>query len=357
MANIVYFNATISNTESDTPVEAQYFSNSQSIILQNQSEWVGSIIRLNINQFLIPIFLFKVQTPVNNVNLGIYSFTLTYNNQSSGQTYLLWQPTNTMSIPLTGSSTQDFTSNYYYCYSYQTMIDCMNIALKTAYTNLSNTVGNTTLPISDYPYIVYNQNLQLLELHAPTIFDSNNETPVNIYCNTDLMPFLHGFKLFTQGYGTSTGQDYLISVKTLPDQTKAINKDSNDNIVMYQEASCFSYWNSLRQIFVKSNLNVALECFFDPNTNISYSNILTDYCPDLSGPEEALISEKQFVYNASSLYRLFEFNKNNMPLTSINLSLVWIDNDGNEYPIYIYKGFKCDIKLMFIKKNFLNNII
>ncbi len=77
MANILYFNATISNVDSDEPIPAQYTSNSQSIILQNQSLYMGSIIRLNINQFLIPIFLFKVQTPVNNVNLGIYSFTLT----------------------------------------------------------------------------------------------------------------------------------------------------------------------------------------------------------------------------------------------------------------------------------------
>ena len=357
MSNICYFNATMSNVSSTTPVVAQYFSNSNNIILQNQTDYVGSIIRLNINQYLIPIFIFRVYEPVSDINKGVYSFTLTYGDYSSGQTFLIWQPTCTLYPPPNNTSSQVFSSNYYYCYSYQTMIDCMNVALQTAYTNLSNSINdnNTTLPLANYPFIVYNTGLQLMELHAHESFDLNSENPVNIYCNSFLHHFLHGFKLFTQSYTATNGMNYQLSVKTLPDANKATNL-SNDYITMYQEASCFSYWNSLRQVFVKSSMNVSLEAFFDPNTNVSYSNILTDYVPDLSGPEEALISEKQFVYNASSLYRLFEFSKNNMPLTNIDLSLVWVDNAGNEFPIYIDIGFKCDIKLMFIKKTFLNSI-
>lgn len=357
MANICYFNATMSNVSSVVPIPAQYFSNSNNIILQNQSDYMGSIIRLNINQYLIPIFIFKVYEPVNDINKGIYSFTLTYDTYTSGQTFLQWQPSCNISPPPNNTSTQVINSNYYYCYSYQTMLDCMNVSLKTAYTNLSNSINddNTTLPLANYPYFFYNTGLQLIELHAHISFDLNGENPVNIYCNSSLHHFLHGFKIFTESYTATSGLNYQLSVKTLPDQSKASNV--NDNyITMYQEASCFSYWNSLRQIFVKSNMNVSLEAFFDPNTNINYSNILTDYVPDLSGADEALIPEKQFTYNAPSLYRLFEFSKNNNPLTNIDLSLVWADNLGNTFPIYIDIGFKCDIKIMFIKKTFLNSI-
>jgi hypothetical protein len=347
----------MSNDTNLEPQPAIFVSNSESVILQNQSDYMGSIIRLSINQNLIPIFIFKVEEPVNNINLGIYSFTLTYDNYTSGQIFLIWQTSCNLYPPSNNTPRQVISNNYYYCYSYQTMIDCMNVALKTAYINLSNNINddNTTLPIANYPYFIYNTGFQLLELHASTKFDLNSENPVNIYCNTFLSKFIRGFKLLTQSYTDTNGLNYQLVVKTLPDATKATNL-SNDYITMYQEASCLSYWNSLRQVYVKSDMSVVLEGFYDPNTNITYNNILTDFIPDLSGQAEALICEKQISYDASSLYRFFEFNANNDPLRSISLTLVWGDNYGNEYPIYLDIGFKCDIKIMFIKKSFLNNI-
>ena len=60
MSNICYFNATMSNDTNLEPQPAIFVSNSESVILQNQSDYFGSIIRLSINQNLIPIFIFKV---------------------------------------------------------------------------------------------------------------------------------------------------------------------------------------------------------------------------------------------------------------------------------------------------------
>lgn len=357
--SVLYFNATLGNEKNNRPIEASYLSYNNSPILDNQSNYYGSIIRVNVNQMLIPITIFKVQTPVNDINLGIYSFTLTYENQSSEQTYLIYQPTNNdIVIPKIGTSKQVFNSNYYYIYSYQNMVDMMNVALKTAYQQLSSLVGGGTLNSNNYPYILYNNNLQQLELHTPIICDLNGENPLKIYCNTDLNRFLHGFNLITNLYNDVNGKEYLLNVRTLPDSTKQVNV-SGDYITMQQEASCLSYWNSLRNVFITSNLSIINEFSYDPKNNVQAQiNIITDYIPDSSpGGGESFVTQKQFIYNAASLYRMFEFSQVNSPLTNINLNIVWSDNDDNIYPLYIFKGFRCDIKLMFIKKNLFNNII
>ena len=79
-----------------------------------------------------------------------------------------------------------------------------------------------------------------------------------------------------------------------------------------------------------------------------------DITPDLSGSNEALISEKQQLYSAPSLYRIFEFTDVKQGLKKINLTVQWADNDGTLFPVYLYKNMKIDIKIMFIRKDFYN---
>lgn len=360
MSNIIYYNVSISNAATNTaPISVNLSSSSQNYILQNPQEYYGSIIRCNINQFLIPISYFKVQEPVNDVNLGIYSFTLSYNNSFSEQTYLEWVPSNNATpIPPVGTPKQT-KSNYYFIYSYQKFVDCMNVALKAAYANLQSVVGGGTLPDDKYPYVMYNNNNQQLEIHAPeTLYDSNNGNNfITIYFNTPMHQYLHGFEMNTLTYNSNNGCNYNVVVKSLPDANIHSNVDTNGYLVMHQEACCLSYWNMLRNVVITSSLNIQGETVSINAEQTESQNIITDYIPDLSGADEALIGSKQFIYNASSLYRLFEFNSSNTPLQAVTCQIYYTDNDGNLWDLKLFPGMRCDIKFMFIKKSIYLSLI
>jgi hypothetical protein len=75
--------------------------------------------------------------------------------------------------------------------------------------------------------------------------------------------------------------------------------------------------------------------------------------PDLSVPQ-AGVSNSIFIYNAPSLYRLFQF-KQSQPLQSLSIRVYFTDSLNNVYPLYIDKGQSIDLKFMFIKKHLIKN--
>ena len=83
----------------------------------------------------------------------------------------------------------------------------------------------------------------------------------------------------------------------------------------------------------------------------AYSSVLTDYLMDISEPNAGLSSYK-FIYNATSLYRVFSFI-DSTPLLNISVTFYWTDTIGNRYPLTVEKGQLPSVKFMFIKKELL----
>ncbi len=106
-------------------------------------------------------------------------------------------------------------------------------------------------------------------------------------------------------------------------------------------------------------MNIVSEIFFISNAsalqNSAYLNVLTDFIPDLSNGQEAGVGSKIFIYNAPSLFRVFDFVDKH-PLYSIGLTINWTDTLGNVYPLTLSKGTVASIKMMFIKKSFYAKI-
>jgi hypothetical protein len=84
--------------------------------------------------------------------------------------------------------------------------------------------------------------------------------------------------------------------------------------------------------------------------------VLTDYLPDINSSNDAGVSSKNFIYNAPSLYRLFEF-KQKTPLYNISANIYFTDNLNNLYPLYLKKGTIANIKIMFIKKKLITKFL
>ena len=373
MTDTLYYNISIDATSQQTsgitkgagalPVNPNIVANNSQPIVANPQEWYGSIIRFSIPCFTVPLIQFLVQTPIitqaDTLN-GIYSFTLSYNGIYSDQIYYQFIPQiEDAPPPQYPSTTQDFSTYYYFLYSYGVWIDFQNTCLLTAFNNLKSKVGGA-LDTANPPYFYYDSATQLISLYADkAYFDNSLPTPVYIYFNTVCQQYFNGFIYNEKAVGSANGADcYFIVQNYQGNNLKTIN--SVEYIVMTQEFISLAYLSPLKNILITTNMNVNSEIFYlnsgTTNQNNNFLNVLTDFIPDLSGGNEAGIGSKIFIYNAPSLYRVFEF-KSNTPLYSVSLGISWVDQLGNVYPLYLNKGTIATIKMMFVKKTVFNKFL
>lgn len=366
--DVIYYNISINNTSPDTagltkgkfalPLTANVQANNNIPILKNPNDYIGAIVRFSVPCFATPTISFIVQTGQSDINLGIGSFTLEYDGIFSNQVFHIYRPQiEDAVLPKPPLITQDFSTYYYFLYSYIWLIDIYNTALATAFTDLqSKTSGSLTN--AKVPFFYYDPNTQLISLYADaTYFDSSLVKPIYIYFNSVISQYFNGFPFNEVNVGSSNGVDdyFLIT------GANGINQKTLNSIlynVVSQEFISLGYLSPLKNIIITTTMNVNSEIFYVQSPSVlqnnNYINVLTDFIPDLSGGQEAGVGSKIFIYNASSLYRVFNFIDNN-PLYSIQLGISWVDALGNIFPLLLVKGTIATVKLMFIKKSVFQN--
>ena len=372
MTDVIYYNIQISNINNTnsgkiTGADAQQSksqiqSNNTLPILAIPEDYVGSIIRFAVPCFNIPLIQFIVQTPITipaDVNKGIYSFTLEYNGTFSSQTFYIYIPqVENIPPPSTPSQFQDFSSEYYFLYNYGEWIVYQNTALKTAFTELQTLVA-PALATAIAPFFNYDPITQLISLYADkNFFDQNLPAPfVKIYFNNVSEQYFNGFIFNDVAIGVANGADSYFKIRNFNNLN--ISPVNNDLIIFSQEFVSLGYLSPLKNIIISTNMNIVSEIFFISNTsalqNSAYLNVITDFIPDLSNGQEAGIGSKIFIYNAPSLFRVFNFVDKN-PLYSIGLTINWTDTLNNIYPLTLSKGTVASIKMMFIKKSFFDKL-
>ena len=358
--DVLYYNLTISSANKDTIgilyqndfLEAKATINNNIPIINNPNEYYCSIIRKEFTGYSIPLIQYQVQTPVSDINKGIYSFTLTYGASSSSQTFYAYIAQDaTKRAPLPGTLTQDYTNGYYNIYDYTWIVKIMNVALNTAFVQLQGIVG-APLAVAVTPFFYYNKNTQKMELYAEKLyFDKDLATPIKIYFNSPSYVYFTGFPTETENINSSTGKDNFFCINTF----NTLN-DVVLNAITYikeqQQYISLMYMSSLKSILVTTTMNIRPEAnnisLQVGSQNVGFQNIMTDFLPDLAQPIAGLSSYK-FIYNSASLYRIFEFYQTS-PLYTINASLSYLDIYGNLFPLSLPKGQVVDIKFMFIKK-------
>jgi hypothetical protein len=106
MADVIYYNISIdsSNIYTSGRTQGQYalptipnlVANNSNPIVADPSEYYCSVIRFSVPCFTVPLIQFLVQTPVLDVNKGIYSFTLSYNGTYSEQVFYIYSLFNSL---------------------------------------------------------------------------------------------------------------------------------------------------------------------------------------------------------------------------------------------------------------------
>lgn len=353
-----------------TQAKANVYNNN--IILENPSDYFGSIVRMQFPGYDLPIIgPFLVQTPVNDINKGIYSFTLQYNGINGAQTFFEFVP-DTISvipgynIPTVGTQYQTF-SDYYFLFNYTSIINIMNTALSNALTSLKAQAGTGAIATAKTPFFHYDCITEKISLYADNNFfnGATSTDLIKIFFNNPAYIYLEGIPAKTNSYNDIHGLDSYIYIY----EAHSLNlvalqaPDSYQAVVTTQQYVSVEYMCSVKNVTVETNMGTVKEVFnvtqnsqtIGTVQSTAYNAVLTDFLPDFNQPSAGIISYR-FTYNANSLYRVFSFN-DNLPLLNIDLAFWWYDNYGNKYPLTIEKGENPSVKFMFIKKELLQPLM
>ena len=379
MSDVIYYNITISTTTVgvDT-INASIVAQNTLPILDNPSEYYGSIVRLNTPQFEIPVAYFDVEIdPSGNVpyiNQGVYKFTVAWGSitasgvlstVSQNTQNVMWVQQDFTAKPVPINGQPKTQSSYYFVYDYETMINLWNTALATAYATVQSAVG-APLVANQPPFFYYNPNTQIIELYSVQSVSeyTNSGNFLQVFCNDIMQPYVHGFKYYLVNYPTTS---LLFNIQSYPNSLTPINNVSFGSpavnyIKVQQEYVSLNYWNMLRNIFITTTMPVQQEGYYIGNgnntigQNLLLQSTLTDYIPDLTAGQQAGVAGSQFIYNASSLWRIFQINSHT-PLYNFSAALYFTDQNNYQWPLGLFTKQQVNIKFMFIKKHLIANFL
>lgn len=357
----IYYNITIPftpNLEGISP--ALYQAQLSQPIVYNPQEYYLAVVRFKISGSDIPIFIAKIQPfPNTNVNNTVYSVAISYNGNFSPQTFIQYVPSDLTlqpSLPLTASHPNADKVPYYFVFNYTDFLFMINTALATAFAAVP---GGTPVG-SVAPYFIFDPVAERVSLIAQQAFYDLSDPaillPIKVYVNTQLFGFIEGIPAIFNG--GPNGQDLYMNIRNLQNSNWYTPSGPNAPafpltlLQMEQEYATLANWNSLQTVQVVSNL-LPINREYVPSFNnqssgvISSQGILADFIPLLSNGTEARATI-EFVSNGQ--WRLIDMFGNS-PITKVDISFYWTDEDGDQFIIPIPINSVATIKLLFIKKN------
>ena len=360
----VYVDISIVNNGSNNPVHLKYNDTRDRAIIQDPSEYYMSVARFRIDtQSGLPLFIPQIQTGQNNVNLTVYSFSMTYSNVVV-QTYLTFIPQDkTAPTPNAPTNAQDFSSGYYYLYNYGWFVDLINATLLTCFNSF--TAALTTANIAGFtvptnaPFFMYDPTSLELVINADkNYFNNTLGTPCFIYCNSSMKTLLSAFNYEINSFGGApNGLDYKFQILNYDDTNTFEISETYTAIQMYESYNSISAWNAVQSIVLTTGSMPVVSTIqgvplvFGSNTSLTNSSnninvqIISDFEISLTKGTEILPS----VNYAPPFYRLVPMTGNN-PLHNIDISFYWKDIWNNLHPFMVSSNTHCDVKILFRKK-------
>tara|TARA_Y100000310_G_scaffold342068_1_gene443595 strand:- start:2408 stop:3571 length:1164 start_codon:yes stop_codon:yes gene_type:complete len=182
-----------------------------SMILKKQSDYKFAIHSFMLD-ISIPLFCMSIQEgiQITDINATIYSFTFSFGGIDY-QEYVTYIPDKNVSLmsplaipkpPSENYGVQDFTTGYYFTYSYASWCDMLNTTLQSLTTKVNTATPGT---ISEAPYYIYRDGL--FSLIFPKDFPGNG---VEIFCNLTFAHIMSGFRYIRQKYDNTAFKTFKI---------------------------------------------------------------------------------------------------------------------------------------------------
>ena len=387
----LYYNITFSNDNTGTDVDVSgnivelstqgkdlVFNFTQTRAqpyLSRPKDYYLSVVRFTIESPNLPVFIAQPIVGESNVDKTIYSITIADTSGNFYQQNVKWVPQDlTQPIP-PSPVTQGHVSPalpYYYCYSYNHFIKCINDTFSYIFT--LNMLPGTP------PYMYFDATTKLFQLGGDvnlyrTKIDGSPLGSYSIIFNTELL------NLFSSLPATYIANvipnrpltDYVMILSTGSDVPTAAPQPyinfvrpnvlaSTNDVYSLQEYVTLPLWTPVTAIMFKTSLlsvapeNMATPIVYENGTqninagkqNAEIFNMLIDhYSPLTDGTEYKpyIYYEPTGEYKLTDLYGEKEVN-------AIDISVFWRDNFGNLIPFKIGIGCSATIKIMFRKKTF-----
>lgn len=362
----------------DEPETAQYNSTKNDIIVGKGSDYFLSVIRFTIPLNLTPITIMAVVP--NQPALGLADPNLTpyiIGIKLAGVTYAvnLLYVSNQLNFPApVQNQPLQVITPYYYVYSYTQIMNMINTALATAYTNSGLAAA---LPGFVAPHFILDPATNLITLvvsaHFTAVTAPLVAQPIIFMNNALSATYLDNFNLRFLGFNKTNGDEYEFILNptypenfyypsgvTVPATTVPPAVPATPLYFRFiQDYSCLQYWSTLRRVVLTSSMPINKEYlpavvnqnnFVSVNTsgvNLSYP-ILHDVIPNIS--TEAGVSREIIYYVPTTQYRLVDV-MSDAPIQNINIRIFWEDTNSNFYPLMISTFQQCSVKLGFFKKD------
>jgi hypothetical protein len=360
----------------EMPIPMEYTANKTLAIVDKCSDYYCSVVRFDIPLYEIPLFIMPVlpgsqQIGSPNPNLTPFIIGISYNGIPYPQN-LIYTPENFITPPIQNQITQIITP-YYYVYTYQILINMLNVALNLVWSASGLAM---IFPTYNAPYFIYNATTELIALIVPAPFSMLTFPATTfplIFINESLIRYLDSFNLFFVGLNQLNGVEYYFICNNLlpinpsnptfnPTPPQVYPTEENayapfgtvptnppKYFIYTENYSSIQYWSSLRKILITSgSIPITYENIpSNNNSDVAVSlPILTDYVVPLNhGGDGRTVA----YYYPTAQYRLVDMISD-MPLYKVNIKVYWEDIYLNRYPLTISIGQAASIKLGFFRK-------
>jgi len=335
--------------------------------LINPSEYFLSVQRFSIESPNLPVFIAQPILGETDPNKTVYSITL-INNSVTITKNIVWQPqnidTSLVPVPPTPITQTSLNNPYYYCYSYQWFIKCINDTL-------------ASMGVVNRPYMSFDtvNNLFTIQGHENKYRTTSTGTLIGtvvnlcaVYMNTALYNLFSSIPAIYKNL--AGGLDYQILFTTGSDVVNPANQPyiinvvangANNDVYSTQEYNSLPLWTPIKSIvFRGSLLNVVSDMIATPvvyqdDTNINAGKPNTDILPILIEHSVQLdtgTEYKPFIYyEPTGEYRLADLYSD-IPVYGLQFNVFWKDSFGNLNPFLLSIGSSATMKLLFRKKSF-----
>lgn len=375
----VYYDANIiNNDQSGTkPPPPLVFQDIRSIpILTSPELYQLSVVRFNLQTGnSLPIWIPNIQfnNQYNDPNYTTYSFSMTYNYDGEiyygGQTFVLYIPTNLSESVPNPQTNDDLVIPYYYVYSFNTIIDMLNIGLADAFQKLGNDLAfqGINLPTQNRPYFEWDPNNKRFILNADVIgFDDKIANHIKIHCNSALYTLLSGIRANYNGPDVFEGQNYTFKLSKDARDLNVFKISTTYSVIQsYQEYSTGSLFTPISSIVFTTSLipvlpsNTAKPTIYSGNGSLvstGNNNNITSMITDFESQDnDGYGFSGTLSYIPTAEYRMIDLNNSaSERINNLDITVYWKDQYSNLHPLYLLPGCKCDIKILFRKKKFYN---
>jgi hypothetical protein len=385
----IYFDLQSTNVISSTTEPVPFYFNEQRTnpYLQNPEDYYLSIIRFTVDSGTLPVFIPTILSGNNtNVNETIYRVTLSYIDAVEGTIEvsqpIIWEPQDSSArIPPppseTATGTQDNSTGYYNCYSYQYWCYIVWKALKSAFDQLTSdaTALGVVLPTIYAPIIDWDSSSSRAVIYADVdgydlsrLDDPIIVEPIRFFMNAPLYSLFSSFPARYLGYTAASQKSFLILLANVGNTNSTtivpngVVANQYNAITLYQEWSTTSSWTPITALVFTSNTlpinatQVSQPLIYKENQlvptssggNSAIANIITDIVSDSGLYAPNLVYLPQAQYRYISLF-------GNQPLYNLDISIYARLKTGELVPFKLQSGGCVTMKIAFIKKDSILN--